>query len=85
MISYLDYIERLNELDIKLYDFQKRISYFRLSNLQSEKLVQTGGASKSIIYQIDKPQLENIILKLLAKEYDGADILCEHFCFPKNK
>ena len=84
MITYLDYINRLEELDVKLYDFQKRISYFRLSNLQSEKINQTGGSSQSIIYQIDKPQLENIILKLLAKEYSSADALCQHFC-PKKK
>ncbi len=84
MITYFEYINRIDELDIKLYDFQKRISYSRLSNLESEKIIQTGGSSQSIIYQIDKPQLENIILKLLAKEYSSANLLCQHFC-PKNK
>jgi hypothetical protein len=43
MISYLDYIKRLDELEIKLYDFQKRISYFRLLNLKFEKNNQIGG------------------------------------------
>ena len=94
MISYLDYIKRLDELEIKLYDFQKRISYFRLLNLKSEKNNQIGGnkninnlyssklnnSSNSIIYKIDKFQLENIILKLLAKEYNTANMLCDHFC-----
>ena len=94
MISYLDYIKRLDELEIKLYDFQKRISYFRLLNLKSEKNNQIGGKEKNniavsnelnntsnnIIYKINKFQLENIILKLLAKEYDNANILCDHFC-----
>jgi hypothetical protein len=92
MISYLDYIKRLDELEIKLYDFQKRISYFRLLNLKFEKNNQIGGninnlyssklnnSSDSIIYKIDKFQLENIILKLLAKEYDTANMLCDHFC-----
>jgi hypothetical protein len=94
MISYLDYIKRLDELEIKLYDFQKRISYFRLLNLKSEKNNQIGGKEKfnnigsnelnnlsnNIIYKIDKFQLENIILNLLAKEYDKANLLCDHFC-----
>jgi hypothetical protein len=80
MIEYLDYINRLDELEIKLYDFQKRISYFRLSNIKSEKINQVGGSSQSIIYKMDKHQLENIILKLLAQEYDRANILCEHYC-----
>ena len=43
MISYLDYIEVLDKLDIKLYDFQKRISYIRLLNLKSDKNIQIGG------------------------------------------
>ena len=94
MISYLDYIKRLDELEIKLYDFQKRISYFRLLNLKSEKNNQIGGKEKNnivssnelnnssdnIIYKINKFQLENIILTLLAKKYDTANILCDHFC-----
>jgi hypothetical protein len=84
MITYIDFINRLEDLDIKLYDFQKRISFFRLSNLNTEKINQTGGSqSNSIIYKVDKPQLENIILKLLAKEYNSANILCDHFCSNK--
>ena len=87
MISYIDYIKRLNELDIKLYDFQKRISYFRLTNLKSENHVQFGGTintQESIIYKLNKVELENIILKLLDKEYDRANLLCKYFCH-KNK
>ena len=94
MISYLDYIKRLDELEIKLYDFQKRISYFRLLNLKSKKNNQIGGkekinnvgsnelndSSNNIIYKINKFQLENIILSLLAKEYNKANILCDYFC-----
>ncbi len=84
MITYLDFINRLDELDIHLYDFQKRISFFRLSNLKTEKINQMGGSeSKSIIYTVDKPKLENIILKLLAKEYDSANVLCDYFCSNK--
>ena len=45
MISYLDYIEVLDKLDIKLYDFQKRISYIRLLNLKSDKNIQIGGTT----------------------------------------
>jgi hypothetical protein len=81
MITYIDFINRLEELNIKLYDFQKRISYSRLSNLQTEKIVQIGGGfNNSIIYKLDKVELENIILKLLAKDYEQADVLCKHFC-----
>jgi hypothetical protein len=84
MIDYLDFINRLDDLDIKLHDFQKRISYYRLSNLNTEKIVQIGGASNSIIYKIGKVELENIILKLLSKEYDSANLLCNYYC-PNNK
>lgn len=88
MISYIDYIKRLNELDINLYDFQKRISYFRLTNLKSENHAQFGGGTintqESIIYKLEKVELENIILKLLDKQYDRANLLCKHYC-PKNK
>lgn len=94
MISYLDYIEVLDKLDIKLYDFQKRISYFRLLNLKSEKNNQIGGKEKNnivssnelnnsfdnIIYKINKFQLENIILKLLNKELNIANILYNYYC-----
>jgi hypothetical protein len=54
MISYLDYIKRLDELEIKLYDFQKRISYFRLLNLKSEKIKTLIGESevKKIVFEI---------------------------------
>jgi hypothetical protein len=88
MISYINYIKRLNELDVKLYDFQKRISYIRLQHLKSEYNIQYGGynlinTQKSIIYKLGKVELENIILKLLAKEYDGANTLCKYYC-PKN-
>ena len=84
MIEYIDFINRLDELDIKLHDFQKRISYYRFSNLHSEKIIQFGGASSSIIYKIGKVELENIILKLLSKEYDSANLLCNYYC-PNNK
>lgn len=80
MIDYCDYINRLDNLNIKLYDFQKRISYFRLTNLKTENNSQVGGSSQSVIYKLGKVELENIILKLLAKEYDGANILCNHYC-----
>jgi len=89
MISYIDYIKRLHELDIKLYDFQKRISYFRLTNLKSESNLQYGGENtkntqESIIYKLRKAELENIILKLLDKENDLANSLCKYYC-AKNK
>lgn len=89
MISYIDYIKRLNELDVKLYDFQKRISYIRLINLKSENNIQYGGNNlnakkKSIVYKLGKVELENIVLKLLDKEYDSANALCKYYC-PKNK
>ena len=105
MISYLDYIEVLDKLDIKLYDFQKRISYIRLLNLKSDKNIQIGGTeiklynNDSYIYdvnldyknksdillsnikdKINKFQLENIILKLLNKELNIANILYNYYC-----
>jgi len=102
MISYLDYIEILDKLDIKLYDFQKRISYARLLNLKPRQNIQIGGKeinlnisnsyidydnlnesdilSKSTIYKINKFQLENIILKLLCKQFNTANILYNYYC-----
>lgn len=106
MISYLDYIDVLDKLDIKLYDFQKRISYIRLLNLKSDKNIQIGGTEinlynkDSYIYdgnnenksdksdillsninnKINKFQLENIILKLLNKEFNIANILYNNYC-----
>lgn len=80
MVLYIDYINRLSELDIKLYDFQKRISYFRLSNLKAESNIQVGGSSNSIIYKVGKVELENIILNLLSKNYQCADMLCKIYC-----
>ena len=70
MISYADYIKRLDKLEILLYDYQKRISYFRLVNLKSEKNNQVGGDKNGNILdssKLNKYQLETIILKLLNK------------------
>jgi hypothetical protein len=41
MISYLDYIKRLDELEIKLYDFQKRISLGKKPKLEHINPIET--------------------------------------------
>jgi hypothetical protein len=76
MISYQDYLNLLKEKNIELYDFQKRISYFRLQNLleSSNSSDQIGGGS-NFIYQnkllsLEKHNLEKVITLLNYKNFE---------------
>jgi len=81
MINYLDYIKLLDLKDIQLYDFQKRISYYRLNNLKLDNLNQVGGSvdKNELLYKLGKVQLENIILKLLNNNIESVKIMCNHY------
>ncbi len=79
MISYIDYVNLLNDRNVKLYDFQIRISYARLNNLELDNLIQTGG-SNDIFDRFGKMELENLVLKLLNKDFNGAKYLCSTWC-----
>ena len=70
MITYLKYLELLNEKNIVLYDFQKRISYFRMNNFTN---IQSGGGNEKHINKINNLetyQLEKVIFDLLENKTD---------------
>ena len=70
MITYLKYLELLDEKNIVLYDFQKRISYFRLNNFTN---IQNGGGNENNIIKINNLetyQLEKVIYDLLENKTD---------------
>ena len=90
MISYQDYLNLLNDKNILLYDFQKRISYARLQNLhnQSSEYIYNkigGGYDNNNIdifnklTSLDKHNLEKVITLLNYKKFDMAKILLERF------
>jgi hypothetical protein len=60
MIQYQDFIKILNEKNIELFDFQKRIGHLELNKIIFN---QKGGYEK--INKLDNFQLEKIILLLL--------------------
>jgi len=77
MISYLEYINLLENKDILLYDFQKRISYFRLKKINKYKN-QNGGGNNYLdktIYNLEKNKLENMIIHLLHNNMYYVDLL----------
>jgi hypothetical protein len=80
MISYLDYVKLLNDRDVKLFDFQIRISYSRLNNLELDNLIQTGGSHDKLFDRFGKIELENMIIKLLNKDLNGAKLICKTWC-----
>ena len=70
MITYLKYLELLDEKNIVLYDFQKRISYLRLNNINN---IQNGGGNENNIAKINNLetyQLEKVIFDLLDNKTD---------------
>jgi len=76
MISYQEYLNLLKDKNIELYDFQKRISYFRLKSLldSSNSLDQIGGGS-DLTYQnkfisLEKHNLEKVITLLNYKNFE---------------
>lgn len=69
MIPYTNFLELLENKNILLWDFQKRISYNRLSKIN---LPQYGGGINNKIYNLDDFKLNNIILYLLQNNIDSA-------------
>ena len=75
MITYQDYLKILEEKNILLYDFQKRISYFRFNELEKNKksnlyLVGGSGEKKIDISDLNTYQVEKLVILLLNKNYD---------------
>jgi len=73
MITYQDYLKILEEKNILLYDFQKRISYFRFNELEKNKksyLIGGGREKKIDISDLNTYQVEKLVILLLDKNYD---------------
>jgi hypothetical protein len=79
MISYEDYVNLLNDRNVQLFDFQVRISYSRLNNLKIDNLIQNAGGNETF-NRFGKVELENLIIKLLNKDYGGATHICNTWC-----
>ena len=69
MITYTEFLEVLENKNILIWDFQKRISYNRLSKITIQ---QYGGGAYNRIQNLDKFRLNNIILYLLQNNIDSA-------------
>jgi len=80
-LSFIEYIKKLEERDIQLYDYHKRISYVRY--LQLNQHIQKGGSilngnfNKNKIFELNKPQLERVILDLVGKDYTDVNKILE--------
>jgi hypothetical protein len=84
MISYYNYIKMLNEKNIELYDHQKRISYYKLSNLKNNNnnIMLGGGIGKTDKIDFDKLQnyqIEKIIFKVLNNEDNDAVDMIKYY------
>lgn len=77
MNNYKDYVRLLEEKNVILYDFQKRISYFRLNNLNK---VQIGGGKNLDLNMLDDYKIEKIIFNLLDNKIDLVKCYLEK-CF----
>jgi len=69
MLTYTNFLELLESKNILLWDFQKRISYIRLINLE---LPQYGGGTYNKIDTIDNFKFTKIILFLLQNNIESA-------------
>ncbi len=69
MILYTTFIDLLNKKNIKLFDFQKRISHYELNMIYNKDY--------SFLENMDKNKFKNIILALLNKNYNNAKILLQ--------
>ena len=69
MILYTTFIDLLNKKNIKLFDFQKRISHYELNMIYNKDY--------SFLENMDKNKFKNIILALLNKNYNSAKILLQ--------
>ena len=78
MITYTEFVNILENKNILLYDFQKRISYFRFNEMLKIKqpnLKMLGGGKSmhnNMIDNLHSYQLENIVFSLLNKDYETA-------------
>lgn len=77
MISYSNYINLLNDKRINIFDHQKRLSHYKLNNIQTNNIIQKGGGVIDL-YKLKDFQLEKIIFKLLDNE-DISEMLKNYY------
>jgi len=78
MISYQEYINLLNHRNLHLFDFQKRISYFRLKNLYNS---QTGGGIATKDFKnLDTHNLQKLVVFLNYNNLNSAKNIINLFC-----
>lgn len=80
MLSYNNFVDLLHDRKVELYDFQIRISHFRLNKIYDFEMNGGGGKSQKILNKLGKVELENIILQLLNNNIDTAKLLCSKYC-----
>ena len=78
MISYQEYLNLLNHRNLHLFDFQKRISYFRLKNLYNN---QTGGGIATKNFKsLDNHNLQKLVIFLNYNNLNSAKNIINLFC-----
>ena len=79
MLTYQEYLDLLNNKNVQLFDFQKRISYFRLNNLYKE---QSGGGfnESKTIFNLESHNLEKLIISLNYNDLKNAKNIIKLFC-----
>jgi hypothetical protein len=79
MISYQEYLNLLNHRKLDLFDFQKRISYFRLKNLYNNQTA--GGANSSKDFRIlESHNLQKLVTLLNYNDLKSAKNIINLFC-----
>jgi len=73
MITYAEFLKVLENKNILLWDFQKRISYNRLNKITIQQY--GGGGAYNRIENLDNFRFNNIILYLLQNNIDSAQKL----------
>ena len=77
MISYLEYIKLLEEKNMQLYDYQKRISYYKLKQHN-----QKGGKTIDIrkIKYLEPHNIEKVLIHLLSNNITCANQIIKNLC-----
>lgn len=79
MISYQEYINLLDHKNLHLFDFQKRISYFRLKNLYNNQTAGGTDSSKNF-KSLDTHNLQKLVTFLNYNNLNSAKNIINLFC-----
>jgi len=80
MISYQEYLNLLNHKNLHLFDFQKRISYFRLKNLYNNQTGAGGADSSKDFKNLDTHNLQKLVIFLNYNNLNSAKNIINLFC-----